>query len=98
MNGDITIIVNTDLIKISVRDKASREIIVSVNITPSGFCDALGRLGNVPCDIDVGVLERVGKKHECKKLEFPLPDSAHQTRKETAILQCSEYLPDGGAA
>lgn len=73
INGDITILADKDGARIEIRDRDASVLFVEINLSSQQFCQALGRLAHVKCNLNVSGLNKVGKKHENKTFEFELP-------------------------
>ena len=97
-NGSITILCggHTDGVVIEIRDNDAATIFCKIELDAKQFVAALGRLSNVEAkSMEVFNLDRVGKKHEHKKLEFEIPESGYDGRKEIAIKTAKEKCPEG---
>ncbi len=73
-NGKITMLFSEDGLRIEVRDDTASVVFAKIKITPENTMAALSRLVNVPCEIEVFGLERLGKKMIHKSLEFEVPE------------------------
>jgi len=82
-----------EYIKISIRDENACVGFVEVNMGLANFAKAVTSL-QVPCEIEVRGLEKVGKKHEHKTFEFKIADTIHD-RNENAIKEIKKICPKG---
>ncbi len=100
IDGDISILVGAEKTTIELRDKTSNITFAIVTLTPEQLSMALSRLAHTPCQIEARALERVGKVHEHKKFEFPLPEDAlrYEIRGERAGEIANRLCPDGWKA
>lgn len=73
IKGQLTILCDKNGVKIEMRDDDARVMFAEVLVTPENFTAALGRLAEVDCEIEVRGLDKVGKVHECERLEFEIP-------------------------
>lgn len=99
LNGKITILFNEEGLKIEVMDTASRIEFLEIQLTQEQTCEALARIANTPCELEVRGLENVGKKREHKPFEFALPeDTIYHNKKEKATATANLLCPDGWVA
>lgn len=87
IQGDITLLVSSDGASIELRDREANITFAVLNISAADFCAALSRQAHVKCDIDLYSIDRLGKKHECKKFEFKLPDGFNRSYGEDRKAQ-----------
>lgn len=73
--GRITILLNRDGMEINLIDNDSGTQFAVINLNQEQTCAALSRQGYVECDIELGGLEKLGKKLENKQFEFEIPDT-----------------------
>lgn len=84
---------------IEIEDSVSSTMFVRLKVTPENFAAALGRLHGVPCTGQVFSLERIGKRHECKRWSFPMPKirefCSREDREEIAKKEAARLCPEG---
>jgi len=80
MKGSLTITIihnrqneDSSYVEIQLRDKISSTDFATIKVSHTDFLRAMGRLANVPGELEVKALDRVGKKMEYKLFEFQLP-------------------------
>ena len=96
IEGQITIMCAADEVTIDIHDQQASVDFVTVRMSPENFVAALGRLAYVPCELNVGALNRVGLVHECRDWEFPMPpDVSWKKKKETAMALAKKLCPEG---
>lgn len=74
IEGRLTFLVNYDKTRIIIEDENSSIDFVTIELDPEQLSMMLGRLGKVPCILDIKGLDKVGKKMETKTHTFTLPD------------------------
>jgi hypothetical protein len=95
-NAQITILANQDAVEIEIRDADACITFARVRLTPEQFCKCLSRLAHVECKASVSDLDLVGKKHENKKLTFPMPLCTEwKNRKTVAYYEAVRVCPEG---
>jgi hypothetical protein len=90
-NAKFTMLINGDKTTINIKDSDAAITFVKLELSPEQLCQAMSRLVNVDCEIDVYGLDLVGKKHETKTFEFQLPEKSFYNKKiawETAQKLC----------
>jgi len=96
IQAKLTLLVSGDHVTIEVHDETAAVKFLTLELTAEQFCAALGRLARVPCQsAKVTELDLVGKRHECKTFEFPLPDGAGWRDKEAATAEVRRVCPEG---
>ena len=94
--GQISILFDHDGLSIELVDKNASTVFAQIRLNEKQTCQALSRLGYTRCKIDVRGLEKIGKKHEHKPLEFMMPNNiSFGKRNDVAKLRCGEDCPDG---
>ena len=73
IKGRITILIDRDQTRISIEDDQASIILAEIVIDPMTLNTILSRQAYVPCEVEVGDLSKIGKKHENKEFEFELP-------------------------
>lgn len=95
IDGRITILVDKDGAKFQIEDSEAGVRFLEFTMKPEDFCAALGRLGCIPCSLEVGNLKRVGKVMEMDKIEFCIPDVDYGERKAIAYKIAKKVSPEG---
>jgi hypothetical protein len=72
IKGKITLLINREYTSIAIRDANANTTFCEVILTPQQLNNALSRLGYVDCKLNIGGLDKIGKKHENKIFEFPI--------------------------
>lgn len=99
IEGQISIFINREYTSIEVTDKHSNTRFLDIKLTPQQLNDALSRIGNTECELDVIGLEKIGKKHECKTFEFEIEERlASSTHSDKLYKITEELLTDGWVA
>lgn len=99
IKGQITIRISGDGATIEIDDKNASTRILNITLTAEQLCKAMGRQAHVECDIEVGVLERVGKIHENKDFEFQINESFASSKFSKELQQIAQSeLTDGWIA
>lgn len=105
MEGSITISrphgIKCDYISIKFRDESSRTGFMEARIRYADFAEALTGLSEVPCEITVRGLNRVGKQQEIDKIEFKVAGAKHKYGEELRRLaenSAKEHTPEGWEA
>lgn len=73
IDGAITMLFGDDGLRIELFDNDSFKVFAEIKMTPEQVTKAFGRLSNVPCELRVSGLDKVGLKMENKTFEFELP-------------------------
>lgn len=95
INGNLSILVSKECTRIEVKDSNAGTRFLSINLDPETFCALLGRLAEVPVELEVRDLDKIGKKMEINKLEFEMPDSRYSDKPEIAQMEAEKVCPDG---
>ena len=96
----ITILVDSDKIKIELEDNKASIRLIEIELTPKNFCAALGRLSMVPCKAEISPsFNLINKKMEVDKFEFAMPDhnlsnAQEVAREESRRLCIKGWVPD----
>jgi hypothetical protein len=94
----ITIFASEEGVKIEVHDNTALIQFLEITMSPEKFLAALGRQGHVKCEsATIMGLDRIGKKHENKTVEIPLPDEIKvpdKQRKEKAFKAAKAYVAE----
>jgi len=95
-NAKISILVNDDRTTIDVKDSDAAITFLKIELTPEQLSQCLSRLVNVKCESAIVCdLDKVGKKHTNKKLEFKMPSESMYKDVDTATKLAKENCPDG---
>lgn len=94
-NGNITLLVNSDSVTLSLRDEVSGVQVLEVELTPEDFCALLGRHAYLECSIKYGHLDRIGKKLEIDHIKFPMPECDYKDRGNVAYQEALKVCPKG---
>lgn len=86
-----------EVITIQIVDERSRERFVTVEISYADFTRALTGASEIPCDLVIKRLERIGMKKETLPLEFLIPKDAYHN-KDKAMQIANEQTPEGWQA
>ncbi len=94
-DGRITILVSEETTRIELRDGEADTTFARVELTSNQFCQALSRLSQTKCKMDVRGLDVIGKKMVHKKFEFKMPKFNYSNREQAACDAVQEKCPDG---
>jgi hypothetical protein len=72
--GRIDIRPKEDGVQIVITDRIANTVIAEAHLTPEQFCEALSHVSKVKCNVLIGDVNRIGKKHENEMFEFKLPE------------------------
>lgn len=92
IDGQFTLLISEDGAKIEFRDPVAATTFLRAEIAQEDFMKALGRLSNVPCQLTISGINRVGTKHECRPFEFEIPAGR---KKDDAFAVALELCPNG---
>lgn len=99
IDGRVTILVDEDGATIEIQDNVANTTFCRIKMSNEQFMRCLGRGAYTkPDSLDVYGLDRVGKVHECKQFEFPMPIAAKihwKNREELAIRKVKSDCPEG---
>ena len=70
INGNLSILVSKECTRIEIKDSDAGTRFLSIKLDPETFCALLGRLAEVPVELNIKELNKVGKKMEIDRLEF----------------------------
>jgi hypothetical protein len=103
-DGRITILVSKEETIIEIRDSKSAITFCKIILTAEQFCQALSRLSQTKCEVNVFALDKIGKTHENKNFKFEIPENLRSYSKVKeltelcvkALKECnmSEWRPD----
>ena len=94
-NGRITMLASEDGMKIELHDNDASITFAHIKLTPIQLAQALGRLGYTECEIEVRLLDKIGKKMEHKGFTFELPETDTFRNKDLAKKIGAESCPEG---
>ena len=95
--GRITILLNRDGMEINLIDNDSGTQFAVIKLNQEQTCQALSRLSNTHCTIEVLGLEYVGKKQEHKEFVFEiLPDEDYKLGNGALNQMCLRELKKNG--
>ncbi len=80
---------------IAVRDTDAAVRFLKLEINYDDFTKCLTGLSEVPCDVEYGDLDKVGKKREMKSLEFMLPAPKYKMKKDVVEELAKAAAPEG---
>jgi len=89
INGQISFLPSHDGCNIEIHDKDAAITFVRIQLNQEQLCQMMSRLAHTHCQktIIYGI-DKVGKKHECKKYDFELPDDYNKYKdKNKSILK-----------
>lgn len=92
IKGQITILIDRDQTRIEIYDKDASSLFAEITLTPEELSSALSRLAYTPCVIEVKNFEKVGKKHENRKIEFEIPEGLNNSRYETSLVDIAQEI------
>jgi hypothetical protein len=96
IKGDITMIIDRDCTRIEIRDRGANTTILRLELTPEQLSSMLSRQAHIDCDIDVGILEKVGKTHKNDSFEFKIPNCfTGYDHKVEIVKHAQSLVPDG---
>ena len=84
-------------VTIELHDRDAGVFVAKVTLTPEQWVSAMSRLGYVECEIEIGALDKIGKRMENKPFEFAIGNRAMKwnTVKPIAIQKIAEVCPVG---
>ncbi len=95
-DGRITFLVGNESTTIEIFDADANIIFAKIKLTNEQFVQALSRLANTECDLEVFGLKNVGKKREKRDLIFKVSDTViYQNRIEKAKSLVKSFCPEG---
>jgi hypothetical protein len=101
MNREAT---DADSVSITIEDDASRLMVLRLEMSFLDLCNAFRGLGNVPCAMWLNRSADIGKRHEVKHEQVPIPDvvanRTHRHREDdsydTDLTRVRTYLAGKG--
>ncbi len=93
-DGRITILASSEGVKIEISDNDASSTFVEVFLTPEQFTSAIGRLAFTKCEVNVNRLERVGKTHKHRVLEFMIPKEISASHNAKELHKIAQQLLD----
>ena len=97
IEGKISIFIGRDSTTIEIYDTNANIKFCQIELTPEQLSSALSRLSYTECkSVHVMSLDKVGKKHEHKTMEFELPrDVSFKSRHSVANIVSLNVCPEG---
>lgn len=102
--GRITMLVSEERTVIEIKDNKASTTFCKVTLTPKQLSQALSRLSQTECEVEVFGLDKIGKTHESKNFQFEIPKeliSSSKLKELTELcvkslnkLGMSEWKPD----
>jgi hypothetical protein len=97
--GAITMLAGEKGLSIEIHDKSSHTTFCRIQLTPVQFAQAMGRLAYTETEkMEVFALDRVGKKEETMRVEYPLPHGTKSRDKKIGIEVIETNCPEGWVA
>ena len=94
--GQITFLFDEDGANLELTDDVANITFVKVRLNNKQVCQMLSRLGHTECEkLEVFGLNKVGKKHTNKTIEFEIPICDYFTREEIALKEIKKVCPKG---
>jgi hypothetical protein len=90
IEGNLTFLVSENITRIEIGDANAAIKFIRINITPEQLSALLSRQANVPCEIEVVDLERVGKKHTNKTFAFEIPSNLAWSTKAKELRELAQ--------
>lgn len=94
IKGSLTLLAGEDT-RFEIRDEDAVIQFVRFEMSGADFAKALGRRANVPVEIEVRGLERIGKVREQQVISFEVPEHSYKDRHVVASKAAAEACPDG---
>lgn len=98
INGNLSILVSKECTRIEIKDSDAGTRFLSIKLDPETFCALLGRLAEVPVELNIKELNKVGKKMEIDRLEFYMPPHNYENRNDVAVMEAKKACHDGWVA
>lgn len=99
LKGRISVRINREETIIEIEDEKANVTFIKAILTPEQLSAALSRQMSVECEIEVKGLDKVGKTHENKRLEFEIPNDLASSRNTEQLHSLAQsILTDGWVA
>jgi hypothetical protein len=99
LQGKISVFINREQTDIEVTDESANVTFLRITLTPEQLSAALSRQMRVDCKIRVVGIDKIGKKHENKTIEFEIPSNLLNSLNETELHKTAQsLLKDGWVA
>lgn len=99
LEGRISMLVNREETTIKIKDDKANVTLAVVSLTPEQLSMILSRQVDVECEIEVGNLSKIGKKHENKTFEFEIPSLIRGRKFDSELQEIAQsQLSDGWVA
>jgi len=95
IKGKITLLFSEKGMSIRLDDSDAVIAFCDIELDAEQTCAAMSRQAHVPCVINVGGLENVGKVREHKSFSFPIGVDGYDRKKDVAIAACAVHCPEG---
>lgn len=93
----ISIFINKNGTEITLTDTMSSIEIVRILLTPEQLSSALSRISHSPCEAEVVLSDKIGKRMENKNFKFEIPESLYKSRDEDKLIDsCYHALLENG--
>ncbi len=97
IKGRLTILVSGESTTIQISDDNASVRIIEIKITPEELSLLLSRRADLPVEMNVYNLEKVGKTHEHARYLFEIPDELNSSTKSLELTElCIESLAKDG--
>lgn len=94
-DGRITILVSEEGATIHIRDSKSSTTFCKVTLTPVQLSQALSRLSETKCEVEVFGLYKIGKTHENENFIFEIPNELRSSTKSKELTElCIKSLKE----
>ena len=94
IEGRVSILIGADSTTIEIEDNNANTQFVRVKLTASEFQRALSRECMIKCELDVNGLDKVGKTHENKMLDFPINESLRSSNHSNELREIAQGILD----
>ncbi len=96
IKGKISILIGSDRTTIKLFDEDAYVTFASVTLTPEQLSEALSRLANTECELELKGLDKLGKKMEHKQFVFEVPgqQSSWQLRNFEELTGVAQSILD----
>lgn len=99
IEGGFSMLINREETTIEIRDKNASITFIRVKLTPEQLSAVLSRQMSVECEVDVYALDKIGKVHENKTMEFEIPESLASSKHANDLQKLAQSeLSDGWIA
>lgn len=102
--GRITILVSEERTTIEIKDDKASMTFCKIILTAKQLSQALSRLSQTKCEVEVFELDKIGKTHENENFQFEIPKELRSSTKSKELtelcikslneLNMSDWKPD----